>query len=89
MSPEQEQQEARRAAAKRELAAVVNVIPFDLQTAGATRVNVWKTLRISALTLLKRNPRDPSAYETLTRQLRACGEAPVESLVEGVYKDKR
>lgn len=88
MTPEEQQREARLAAAKADLTAAIQRLPFDIQTAGATRINVWKLLVDGARKLLRRNPRDAAQYEEYTRRLRACASAPVESLVEGVYEKK-
>lgn len=88
MTPEEAQRIARLATAKEKLRAALNRIPFDLHTADATRIDVWKKLRQESIAALNRNGSDPVKYEDLLRRLSLCGTGKLSDIVQGVYENK-
>lgn len=89
MTPEQEARCQRIVQAKQALRVEMARIPFDLNTAGATRVAAWKALVDRAHKMLARDVAEHSRYEEMARELRACGGANVDELAKQLYGDKR
>jgi hypothetical protein len=84
-TPEQLQREADMVDIKRRLREAMGRLPFDLNTAGATRVLAFKRAVDEARKLLKRNPADISPYQEALRNIEACAGARTAELAEQTY----
>jgi Zn-dependent peptidase ImmA (M78 family) len=88
MTPEQQEREEQLRKLKAELQAATERLPFDIQQAGAVRVEAWKTACDKARKLLNRAPKDLYKYREALRNLQACGGASVTELAEQMYGDE-
>ena len=87
MTPEDQARRARVDAAKADLRAAMSRLPFDLNSADATRIDLWRIFMGKARTALNRNADDPVVYEECARAIRACKSEPLASLVKGAYNN--
>ena len=76
---------ARIEEAKKQLRAAMVRLPFDVNTAGATRVDAWKSAVQKAHQLLARNPADESKYNEARRSIEQCAAATPAVLAIETY----
>lgn len=85
MTADQERVAEEVAAARDELRRAMNKLPFDINTAGSTRVTAWKEAHKKAAKLMERHPMDPGQYRAMTTELNGCGTTDVAALAKGLW----
>lgn len=86
---DKERNDKRLAAARADLSEAMAKPPFDLSSAGATRVQAWKKALVAAHQLLAKNTSDPYKIEDAARAIRACGTGDLGQLASAAYGPKR
>lgn len=86
---DKQKRDARLAAAKAEIEAAMRNPPFDLASAGATRIAAYKKAMLAARQLMERGSQDPVKLEDAARAIKATGGEDLASIASAAYKAKR
>ena len=85
MTEEQEDLAEKVASARWALKRAMSVLPFDINTAGATRVRAWKVAYREAEKTLARGAMNPEVYDKARLDLGFCRDATPEQLAQQAW----
>lgn len=89
MTPEQEARAQRIASERHALRLAMSKIPFNLSTAGHTRVIAYKKALENAAKVMNRNPTKHEPYVEARLLIESTALASVEALANDAYGEKK
>ena len=86
---DKQKRDLRLAAARAEIEQAMRRPPFDLGSAGATRVAAYKKAMLAARQLMERGSTAPVKLEDAARAIKASGGDDMSAIAAAAYKGKR